>query len=178
MNIVVLTGSPHKKGTSALLADEFVRGAKQAGHKVLRFDAAFEKVKPCKACDHCRRHNGECTHDDAMEDLNPGLIGADLVVFVTPLYYFGMTAQLKRVVDRFYAINAALRSAPKRAMLLATGADDEAPAMEALVGHYRAICRYLGWKDAGAVLALGVGVRKDIEQTAFPQQAYELGASL
>ena len=178
MNIVVLTGSPHKKGTSALLADEFIRGAKEAGHRVVRFDAAFEKVNPCIACDHCRRHEGQCTYTDAMEELDPMLIEADLVVFVTPLYYFGMTAQLKRVVDRFYAIDGALRRTPKRAVLLATGADEEGWAMEALAEHYRAICRYLGWQDAGTVLALGVAVRKDIEQTAFPRQAYELGRSI
>lgn len=44
MHITVITGSPHRRGTSALLADEFIRGAKEAGHKVYRFDAAFEKV--------------------------------------------------------------------------------------------------------------------------------------
>lgn len=53
MKIVVITGSPHKKGTSALLADEFIRGAKEAGHEVSRFDAAFENVHPCIGCNKC-----------------------------------------------------------------------------------------------------------------------------
>lgn len=121
MNITVLTGSPHKKGTSVLLADEFIRGAQEAGHKVSRFDAAFENVSLCIACNHCRKQMGQCTYTDAMEELYPRLVEADLIVFVTPLYYFGINAQLKRVIDRFYAINNLLRSTPKRTILLATG---------------------------------------------------------
>lgn len=43
-----------------------------------------------------------------METLHPHLKEADVVVFVTPLYYFGMSAQLKMVIDRFYAVNSEL----------------------------------------------------------------------
>jgi len=50
MKITVITGSPHKRGTSSLLADEFIRGAEISGHKVFRFDSAFEDVKPCLGC--------------------------------------------------------------------------------------------------------------------------------
>lgn len=53
MKIVVLTGSPHKNGTSALLADRWIQGAREAGHEVFRFDAAFETVHPCIGCDAC-----------------------------------------------------------------------------------------------------------------------------
>ena len=53
MKIVVLTGSPHKAGTSSLLADCFIRGAEEAGHEIFRFDAAFNNVHPCIGCDKC-----------------------------------------------------------------------------------------------------------------------------
>ena len=46
MKVTVITGSPHKKGTSALLAEKFIEGANQAGHEIFRFDAAFERVAP------------------------------------------------------------------------------------------------------------------------------------
>jgi multimeric flavodoxin WrbA len=47
MKVTVITGSVHKKGTTALLADKFIEGATEAGHDVYSFDAAFEDVKPC-----------------------------------------------------------------------------------------------------------------------------------
>ena len=58
MNIVILSGSPHKKGTSALLADAFTDGARQAGHTVTRFDCAFLQVGGCRGCDYCGAHDG------------------------------------------------------------------------------------------------------------------------
>ena len=53
MKLVVITGSPHRQGTSARLAEEFIKGAKEAGHTVYRFDAAQECVHPCIGCDVC-----------------------------------------------------------------------------------------------------------------------------
>ncbi|MBC8570682.1 flavodoxin family protein [Zongyangia hominis] len=178
MKILVLTGSPHKEGTSALLADAFIAGAREAGHEVSRFDAAFHMINPCLGCDHCMEHNGKCVYRDDMDALRRVIVDAELIAFVTPLYYFGMTAQLKRVLDRFYAFNGQLMDSPKKAVLLATGADTDPAAFGALVSHYAANCRYLGWEDAGQVLALGVGVRSDIEATHFPQAARDLGKSI
>ena len=53
--VTVVTGSPHKRGASFLLADEFIRGAREAGAEVFRFDAAFKRVTACSGCDHCGR---------------------------------------------------------------------------------------------------------------------------
>ena len=102
MKVTVITGSSHKNGTSAMLADKFIEGAKEAGHEVFRFDAAFETVKPCLACEYCSSHNTECVHKDSMEKLNDKLIDADVVVFATPLYYYTVSAQLKAVMHRFH----------------------------------------------------------------------------
>ncbi len=175
MNITVITSSHHKHGTSALLADEFIRGACEAGHSVFRFDAGFEKVSPCLACDHCQRHNGACAQKDAMDKLNPHLLAADMVILVTPLYYFGMSAQLKTVIDRFYANNDRLMGSGKKAMLMATAYDANDWTMKALETHYQTIVKYLQWSDAGVLLATGCGSRGDIERTNFPVLAYQMG---
>lgn len=102
MKITVITGSPHKDGTSALLADKFIQGAKKSGHDVFRFNAAFEDVHSCNGCDHCGM-NGPCVFKDSMSKLLPELLVSDLIAFVTPLYYWGMSVQLKKVIDRFYS---------------------------------------------------------------------------
>lgn len=177
MKITVITGSPHKKGTSALLADEFIRGALENGHDVFRFDAAFEKIGSCLGCDKCIL-DGTCIQKDAMEKLNPKLITSDVVVFVTPLYYFGMSAQLKSVVDRFYAINSKLTGDKKTAILMATAYDENDWTMESLVKHYETVIQYLKWKDSGKVLACGCGMRSDIENSKYPALAYQLGKNL
>lgn len=178
MKITVITGSPHKNGTSALLADRFIEGAMEAGHDVFRFNSAFEQVKPCLGCDQCGLGRNKCVHDDSMNKLNPELLDADIVVFVTPLYYFGMSAQIKTVIDRFYGNNYKLMGSGKKAMLMATSYDNNDWTMTDLVTHYKTIVKYLRWKDVGIILATGCGTRSDIEQSEYPVQAYQMGKSI
>lgn len=176
MKIVVLAGSPHRNGTSALLADKFIEGAEAKGHEVFRFNAAFENIHPCQGCDVCGM-NGPCVQKDAIENaLMPHLLAADLIVLITPLYYYGMSAQLKTVIDRFYSHSGSI--AGKRSMLMATAYNSADWTMEALVHHYNTLVRYMRWQDMGQVLAVGCGSRPLIERSAFPQQAYDLGHSL
>jgi multimeric flavodoxin WrbA len=74
-----------------------------------------------------------------MNKLNPELLETDVVVFVTPLYYFGMSAQIKTVLDRFYGNNYKLMGSGKKAMLMATSYDDNEWTMTDLVSHYKTI---------------------------------------
>lgn len=179
MKITVITGSPHKKGTSALLAEKFIEGAEESGHEIFRFDAAFEELHPCKACEHCHLKNDGCIYKDSMEKLNPHLINDDMIVFVTPLYYFGMTAQIKMVIDRFYANNAEIMANKKECILLATSGDGKDWTMEALVNHYKTIVeKYMGWENKEILLATGCVFREDIENTDYPEKAYELGKNI
>lgn len=176
MKIVVITGSPHKAGTSALLADKFIEGATQAGHEIFRFNAAFEDIHPCQGCDYCGM-NGPCIQKDAIEQtLMPKLIGADLIVLITPLYYYGMSAQLKTVIDRFYARTGSLHR--KKSILMATAYNSADWTMAALVHHYETLVRYMEWQDIGKVLAIGCGSRPLIEKSEFPNQAYQIGLNL
>lgn len=174
MNIAVITGSPHRHGTSALLADEFIRGAMEVGHKVYRFDAAFEEIHACQGCDRCGMGSHPCVWQDSMTKLNPELLKADGVVLVTPLYYFGFSAQIKTIIDSFYA-NSYSFTGGKRAALLATAWDANKWTMEALTAHYHTLTRYMHWQDSGMVLAVGCGTRNDIERSPFPTQAYQFG---
>lgn len=118
-----------------------------------------------------------CIQDDGMSKLNPNLVDADVVAFVTPLYYFNMSSQLKAVIDRFYANNNRLHGG-KRAVLLATAWNADDWTMTSLETSHDTIVRYLGWEDGGKVLAVGCGDRSAIEGSAFPQQAFDLGANL
>jgi flavin reductase len=175
MKILVITGSPRKNGNSNTLADHFIKGAKEAGHEVVRFDAAFKEVHPCIACNKCGM-NGPCVFRDDFEFVRKHIVDAGLVAFATPMYYFGVSAQIKAVIDRFYAINGQIH-VPKKAVLMMTYADNSKRKESAIVNHYEVLLDYLGWTDAGQI-APGVWPVGAINRTKYPEQAYRLGKSI
>ena len=177
MKILVLTGSPRKNGNSNTLATQFIRGAKEAGHEVIRFDAAAGNVHPCIACNSCGM-DGPCAIRDDMGLVREKLLMTDMVVFVTPLYYFGMSAQLKAVVDRFYSFNGELSARHIKSALIAAAWNDDDWTMRDLKAHYETLCRYLNFSNVGEVLGVGCGTVDMTRASRFMQAAYELGKAL
>lgn len=106
------------------------------------------------------------------------VLSSDMVVFATPLYYYGMTAQLKAVVDRFCSYNSSLTSKNMRSALLAIAWNSDDWTFEALSSHYRTLVRYLNLRDCGSVLGGGCGTRSMTESGPYPRKAYELGKSI
>lgn len=176
MNIVVLTGSPRRRGNSNTLAERFIAGAQEAGHTAFRFDCAAERVRPCQACNACGM-DGPCVQKDAFEKLREPLIKADLIAFATPMYYFGISAQLKTVIDRFYAINGPLHVS-KKAVLMMTYANSNPKEAQPIIAHYEQLCDYMGWSDVGQIIVPGVWPIGAINHTDAPARAYALGKSL
>ncbi len=158
------------------MADNFIKGAEEKGHEIVRFDSAFKKVHPCIACNKCGM-NGECVFKDDFEFVRKNIVDTDMVVFASPMYYFGLSAQIKSVIDRFYAINGQIH-VPKKAVLLMTYANTSEKDAQPIINHYKVMLDYLGWSDAGQVIASGVWNVGDVNNTDFVKQAYELGKSL
>lgn len=178
MNIVVITGSAHneQKSTSKYLVQQFTKGAQEAGHHVFRFNAALEDIHGCLGCDVCHM-DGPCVQKDAIETkLMQQLIDCDMIVLATPLYYFGPSAQIKTVIDRFHSRSERLNG--KKSLLMATSYDNTDWTMKALVTYYDTLVRYMKWTDVGNVLATGCGDRFLVEQSSFGQQAYTIGKNL
>lgn len=176
MQILILTGSPREAGNSNTLANEFSKGAKEAGHEVWIFNAAQKKVNTCTACNSCNM-NGPCIFDDDFNFVREHILKADLVAFVSPMYYFGISAQLKAVIDRFYAINGQIH-VKKKSVLMLTFADTNMNEAKPIISHYETLLDYLGWEDTGRVIAPGVWTEGSIINTTFPKQAYNLGKQL
>lgn len=177
MKITVITGSAHRHGTSALLADKFIEGAKEAGHEVFRFDAAFKNIHGCIGCDTCNKKSNGCVFKDDMEELNPHILQSDVIVFVSPIYYYNINAQLKSTIDRFYANNSALQGNKKTTLLLSM-ADVSIESAEGPEYFFKHFADYMGWDNLGVISATNSWTREDIEKTDFPQKAYELGRKL
>lgn len=178
MEIVVLQGSPNRRGSTALMVEEFARGAREAGHEVRRIDVAFQSVAPCTGCVACGYGARPCVQHDDMANICAEILGADMLVFATPLYYYGMTAQLKAVIDRFCADNAALDAKRMQAALLTVAWNADDWTFDALVAHYRTLCRYLDMRDRGMVLGYGCGTPSMTRASRHLREAYELGLSL
>lgn len=177
MKIAVLMGSPNKNGSTALLSEEFARGAREAGHTVEIIDAAHARIHACAGCVRCG-YDGPCAQKDGMDAIRAQILAADMLVFATPLYYYGMSAQLKTLLDRFCAFNGSLQRKRMRSALLAVAWNSDDWTFEALMAHYRTLTRYLNLTDMGAVLGHGCGTPSMTRRSPFPRQAYELGRGL
>ena len=177
MKIVVLEGSPNRHGSSNMLADCFRQGAEEAGHTVEIIDAAHADIHPCTGCVHCG-YEGPCVQKDDMEQFRRQILDADMMVFVTPLYYYGMSAQLKTLVDRFCAFNSSIQKKRMRSALISVAWNSDDWTFEALMAHYQTLTRYLNLTDMGTVLGYGCGTPSMTRRSPYPQQAYALGRGL
>ena len=106
------------------------------------------------------------------------LLDADMLVFATPLYYYGMSAQLKKMIDRFCAFNSSIQRKHMKSALLSVAWNSDIWTFDALEAHYKTLVRYLNFKDMGMVLGYGCGTPSMTEHSQFPQQAYSLGNCL
>ena len=177
MKITVLMGSPNRNGSTSILVQNFQKGAEEAGHSVEVIDVCHADIHPCIGCVKCG-YEGPCVQKDDVEMIRKKLLSSDMVVFATPLYYYGMTAQLKTAVDRFCAYNSSLNSRHLKSALLTVAWNADDWTFDALKAHYKTLVRYINFKDCGMVLGLGCGTPGMTKRSQYPQEAYLLGRSL
>jgi len=104
MKILGVSCSPRKKGNTVILLEETLRGAAEQGADVELFSVSGKDIRGCDGCYSCFS-KGECHIQDDMQPLYEKLIGADGVVFGSPIHFYGMTAQAKAIMDRTFALN-------------------------------------------------------------------------
>ncbi len=177
MKIILLQGSPNIKGSTNILSENFIKGAEEAGHTVIRYDVAKMNIKPCTGCVACG-YEGPCVQKDDNEKIRKEILSADMIVFATPLYYYGMSAQLKIVTDRFCAYNSSITGKHMKSALLTVAWNSDDWTFEALESHYKTLVRYLDFEDCGMVLGLGCGSPAMTKRSKYPEMAYKLGRSL
>jgi multimeric flavodoxin WrbA len=86
MKILLLYGSPRKKGNTDILLGEVGRGAESRGHTVDTVDLFDYEIRPCMDCRACKKGDLVCVLDDGMQAIYPRLARADIIVFGTPVY--------------------------------------------------------------------------------------------
>lgn len=154
MKILILNGSPRPAGHTAQMIAAFREGA--ARHDVTEIRVCQKKIGGCMACEYCHtRGDGACIQADDMREVYAALRQAELLLLASPIYYHGLSGQLKCTIDRFYAIGTRERlpRLKKVAMFLSSG-DPEmyAGALFSLQGDF---VDYLGLENAGVFTAAG-----------------------
>lgn len=96
-------GSPRKGGNSDLLLDAFLTGVGEGGAVWEKISVCDLKIAPCAECLDCEV-TGECVIADQMEEVYQRLLTADRVVIAAPIFFYGLPAQLKALIDRCQAL--------------------------------------------------------------------------
>jgi multimeric flavodoxin WrbA len=181
--ILVLQGSPRKKGNSNLLSNQIAEGAQNAGAAVETIYLHGLEIAPCQACEGCQKPDAEgCVIKDDMQTLYPKIADADALVLASPVYWFTMSAQLKLCLDRFYAFGADdYRALSGKKVAVAMSYGDADPFGSGCVNALRSfqdITRFVGSEIVGMVYGTADKAGEIQENTELMTNARELGTQL
>ncbi len=170
MKILVLNGSPRANGNTAKLVEAFKTGAESNGNTVDIIDVTKKHISGCLACEYCHsKGNGTCIQKDDMQEVYEFLKEAEMLVIASPIYYHGISGQMKCTIDRFYS--AAYPIGPKylkkAAMFLCSGASNQYDG--ALYSFKNDFLGYLGLENSGTITVAGTVTKNDLNK------AYRLG---
>lgn len=179
MRTVILFGSPRREGNTRQLADAFVDGVR-AGRTDVRFLYLNDmNIRPCQGCLACSE-KGVCRINDDMRDITKYIMESDLVVYATPVYWSGPSAQLKLVMDRsvaFFDRDLNSRVKGKKAVTLMSCGDTDVDTCSPALDIFRRTFQGLGMEYAGHVEATGCEGKGKVSAAAL-EAARQVAASL
>jgi len=174
MNIIILSGSPRKGGNTDLLVKAFADEASMR-HDVEIITVRDHKVNPCIGCNSCFKNEANrCCRNDDMTEIYRKLAGADMLVIASPVYFYGISAQLKAVIDRLHNPIRDSFNIKKTALLL-VGAVSLPELFDAILAEYRLCLNFFKLEDAGTVLVRGAREKGDVANMDAVNEARELG---
>ena len=175
--VIVISTSLRKGSNSDMMADQFVAGAKAAGHEVEKISLVGKNIQFCKGCLGCQKL-GRCVIDDDVNNIMAKVLQADVICWATPIYYYEMSGQMKTLIDRMNAMYEQDYQF-RDVYLLTTAAEDETETPK------RAEIGLTGWIDcypkshlAAHLFCGGVNDAREIEGNAKLQEAFELGEKI
>lgn len=176
-NVIIFVGSVRKGGNTDLLARAFAEGAGEKNHVEI-ISVADYKVNPCIGCNSCFNREGHrCFQKDDMDIIYDKLKTTDVLVIASPVYFYGLSAQLKAIVDR---LHTPMRDefAIKKLALILVGAAEIPALFDPIIMQYRLVLNFFHLEDAGMVLVSGTKDIGDVRKGNGLQQAFELGKSI
>lgn len=176
-NVVIISSSPRAGGNSETLANEFARGARDAGNSVEVIRLRDYNLKYCIGCYACK-NSGQCFQNDGMNEISQKLLKADVIVFATPVYYYSMSGQLKVFIDRLVPIYTKIRA---DIYLIASQWDTSEEIMENTFNSIRGCTQdcFENCEEKGVIY--GVGLEKVGDASKHPSllaESYNMGKNV
>lgn len=177
MKILALVGSPRKGGNTDILVERILSGSAKAGlssEKLYLYDL---QIAPCIDCRRCKKENNVCAIQDDMQIIYPKIETADVIIFGTPLYWYGPSGPMKLFMDRMLPYSETEKLKGKKAILVIPSAEG-ADACQPLVGMFRLSLDYLGIEIAGLLLPTAYRKGEVSSNAEALEQAHEIGILL
>jgi multimeric flavodoxin WrbA len=179
--ILGVVGSPRRNGNTHILVSRILEGAREAGAAVEELFLPDLKIRECDGCHACWEGK-ECSKKDDMNNIYPRIIESDVIIFGTPVYWFGPTALMKAFLDRFVYFTCPENGAKVRGKAAAIAVPFEDTDLETaapLVALFEKSFEYLHMDLAGKLLVPGVGPKGAVlEKPECLAEAHDLGISL
>jgi multimeric flavodoxin WrbA len=177
MKILVLIGSPRKAGNTDLVVDAVIDGARSVGHDAEKLYLYGRDIRPCVDCRGCKRGDFQCVLKDDMASIYPRLRDADVIIFGTPVYWYGPTAVMKLFVDRLRPFIADGGLKGKKGLVVVPS--EEGPGCcGPLLEMFRMSFGYLGMEQAGEIMVSAYEKGEIRRQPKELERAYGIGAGL
>lgn len=171
--ILLLSSSPRRHGNSDRLCDEFLRGAREAGHDAEKISLRDCRIGYCTGCGVCYDTRTCPQRDDAAQIVGK-MIAADVIVLATPVYFYTMSAQMKTLIDRCCARYTEMTG--KEFYFIVAAADDSKAAMERTIDGFRGFLDCLDdSRECGTIYGVGAWKIGEIEGSPAMKQAYDAG---
>lgn len=173
-NILIISSSPRKNGNSQMLCEQFKRGAEEKGHMVTLVRLMEKRMGFCRACDGCMRNGGTCVLNDDMAEILKLFQEADVLVLATPVYFYGISAQMKTFIDRTYPIWQHLGKKEVYYIISAGLGED---IIERSLGDLDGFVEHLEeYRIAGRIYATDVMEAGLVKNLDVFEKAYQMGA--
>jgi len=181
--VLVLLGSPRRKGNSAILAEQITKGAKSGKAKVETIYLHGKNIAPCKGCMSCQKKGSKgCSIQDDMQEIYLKLIESDAWVIASPVYWFTMSAQTKIFMDRCFALPAYHKDPFRgKRIAIAMTYGDEDPFTSGCVNALRAFQDAYGYTQSpivGMVYGSAMDAGQIRSNEKVMQEAFDLGKKL
>lgn len=175
-NILIISSSPRKSGNSQLLCEQFKKGAEKNGHTVHIVRMMEKNIGFCRACNSCMKHDGQCILKDDMAELVELFQKADVLVLATPVYFHGISAQMKTWIDRMYPIWQHLGTKEVYYIISAGSGEN---IVEISLGDLDGFVEHLEqYEIKGRIYATNVMEAGKVADTPFMEQAYKMGLNV